>query len=153
MGIGNACSAAIERVCFSFLFFFRMGEAHSGKRRFRLYTWRHVIWLPISPAVTSDTLRRELNCGCGYFYMRRASPERFKIQHDSNYRLGSHRNVAAPLPESLCRARLLCVSSRRTKFTRRLIGVPVERIVERIWESVGSTIRAFVAARTRSPPA
>lgn len=34
------------------------GQSAPRKKEIQLYTWRHVIWLPISPAVSRPTLRR-----------------------------------------------------------------------------------------------
>lgn len=62
MEIGNAHRV---RIC--------MGGAHLGKKEIQFYTWRFVIWLLISPAVTFDT-GGELNCDGSYFYMRQVFP-------------------------------------------------------------------------------
>jgi len=51
LGIGNSRHVAIHRV-------FVWAKRIPWKKEIQLYTWRHVIWLPISPAVLRPTLKR-----------------------------------------------------------------------------------------------
>lgn len=136
LGIGKCASSA--HVC--------MDETHLGKTKNQLYTWRLVIWLPISPAVTSDT---EAWAKLRLFLYAKCVPERIKIQHDSNYRLSLYRKndvstkhfatASFTSPLKFMR-RFICRIFRRQMYCRTCTGINLkydqrEIICVWIWSS------------------
>lgn len=73
---GNICDIYLEIGKCASNALICMDEKHHGIKENQLYTWRLVIWLPISPAVTSDT---EARAKLRLFLYAKCVPERIKI--------------------------------------------------------------------------
>lgn len=129
LGIGKCASSA----------YVYMDETHLEKKKNQLYTWRLVIWLPISPAVTSDT---EAWAKLRLFLYAKCVPERIKIQHDSNYRLSLYRKNDVSTKHFATAS-----FTSPLKFMRRFVECFVDKcIVERVQELIWNTINARLFA-------